>query len=71
MFTLNIYLPISKDNLQNKYLCSITQNTRKECMKIANEKYPNMGWDWDDKNYVRNKKYVGDKSTEVSVDGLI
>lgn len=67
MFTLNIYTKPSTDNLSGDYVCSISQNTRKQCMKIANEKYPNHGWDWDDKNYVRNKKFLSDESTRVSI----
>ena len=67
MFTLNIYTKPSAANSSGAYLCSISQNTRKECMKIANAKYPNHGWDWDDKNYVRNKKFRGDESTTVTM----
>ena len=63
MFTLNIYTP----EFPHQYLCSISQNTRKECMAIANKKYANHAWDWDDKNYVKNKKFSRDESTTVSV----
>jgi uncharacterized caspase-like protein len=37
-------------------------------MKIANAKYAGHGWDWDDKNYVKNKKFSRDTSTTVSID---
>jgi hypothetical protein len=66
MHTLNIY-----NQKTGAYLFSITQNTRKQCLAIANEKYSDLGWDWDDKNYVKNKKYNYDRSTTVSVYGLI
>jgi hypothetical protein len=67
MFTLNIYTPATQEEPQSKYFCSVTQNTRKECMAIANKKYSGMGWEWDEKNYVKNKKYRGDPSTTVCV----
>lgn len=66
MHTLNIY-----DRKTGEYLFSISQDTRKQCMKIANEKYAGEAWDWDDKNYVRNKKYNYDRTTAVPVYGLI
>jgi hypothetical protein len=59
MFTLNIY-----DRAGN-YLCSITQDTRKGCLAYAKKKYADLGWDWDDKNYVKRKRYQGDPSTTV------
>jgi hypothetical protein len=62
MYTLNIYTK----EFPSEYVCSISKNTRKECMAIANNKYPNHGWDWDDKNYVKRKKFLGDTSTTVS-----
>lgn len=68
MFTLNIY-----HRTTGTYLFSISQNTRKECMAIANQKYAGMAWDWDDKNYVKNKKFNSDASTatHVSLSDLI
>lgn len=66
MQTLNIY-----DRTTGEYRFSVTQNTRKECMAIANEKYAGMAWDWDEKNYVKRKKYNADTATTVSVRGLI
>jgi hypothetical protein len=67
MYTLNIY------TRQRQYLHSISQNTRKACLKIAEQKYSELCWDWDDKNYVKNKKFLGNPSTAVSIslDSLI
>lgn len=61
MYTLNIYTK------QGQYQNSISQDTRKACLKIAEQKYSDLCWDWDDKNYVKAKKYIGDPSTTVSV----
>ena len=66
MYTLNIYTKATSE-AGSKYLCSISQNTRKQCMAIANQKYADHGWDWDDKNYVKNKKFFGDPSTTVNL----
>jgi hypothetical protein len=67
MFTLNIYTASTGNKPFGDYVCSISQNSRKQCIKIANEKFPNFAWDWDDKNYVRNKKFRGDESTTVAI----
>ena len=61
MYTLNIYTK------QRQYLCSISQNTRKDCLKIAEKKYSDLCWDWDDKNYVKGKKFIGDPSSTICV----
>ena len=66
MFTLNIF-----NSKTGNYLFSITQNTRKQCLAIANKKYSEMSWDWDDKNYVKNKKYNSDSNSTVFVYGVI
>ena len=60
MFTLNIYNRNTKT-----YLFSITKNKRNECLAIAEQKYADMNWEWDDKNYVKNKKYNSDPKTAV------
>ena len=67
MYTLNIYTRATNE-ANSEYVCSISQDTRKQCMKIANAKYAGHGWDWDDKNYVKNKKFSRDTSTTVSID---
>jgi hypothetical protein len=67
MYYLNIYTTPSENKPFGDYVCSIGQNTRKQCIKIANEKYSLCAWDWDDKNYVKNKKFLGDPSTTVSL----
>lgn len=51
MFTLNIY------EKTGNYICSITKKTRKECLVRAEQQYSEKAWDWDDKNYVRGKRY--------------
>lgn len=66
MKTLNIY-----NRKTGQYLFSVSQNTRKECLAIAQEKYSDMAWDWDDKNYIKGKKYNYDRASSVSVYGLI
>jgi glutaredoxin len=69
MFTLNIY---SRDSLNNCTYCfSITQTTRKQCLALADKKYSDMAWDWDDKNYIKNKKYNTVPNSAVFVGGLI
>jgi len=70
MFTLNIYATPSADQPNGAYLFSISKNTRKECMAIANQKYAGMAWDWDDKNYVRNKKFNADPASTTSINLL-
>jgi hypothetical protein len=70
MITLNIYAKPSADKPNGEYLFSISKNTRKECMAVANQKYAGMAWDWDDKNYVRNKKYNAQPASTVSIDLL-
>lgn len=73
MFTLNVYAKPTKSHPAYRYLFSISQNTRKQCLAIANEKYSDFGWDWDDKNYVKNKKFNSDPSTatHLSLSDLI
>ena len=66
MYTINIYTRATNE-AGSEYVCSISQDTRKQCMKIANAKYAGYGWDWDDKNYVKNKKFCGEPSTTVSL----
>lgn len=66
MHTLNIYSKTTRE-----YLFSITQDTRKQCLAIANEKYADRAWDWNDKNPVKHKKYNYDRATAVCVHGLI
>jgi hypothetical protein len=61
MFTLNIY-----DKAGN-YICSITQDTRKACLACSKQRYSEMAWDWDDKNFVKRKRYQGDPSTIVNL----
>lgn len=67
MFYLNIY------TRTGQYVCSICQNTRKQCVAIARQKYDDYNWDWDDKNHVKHKKFVGDASTEqrISLQSLL
>jgi hypothetical protein len=67
MFTLNIYATPSADKPSGAYLFSVNQNTRKECIAIANQKYAGLAWDWDDKNYVRNKKFNADPTSTISI----
>ena len=68
MFTLNIY-----NRKTGQYCFSVSQKTRKQCLAIAHQRYNDMAWDWDDKNYVRNKKFNGDPATEqrVSLQSII
>jgi hypothetical protein len=66
MFTLNIF-----NRKTSKYLFSVSQNTRKQCLAIANKKYADMAWDWDDKNYIKNKKFNVDPNSTVMVYGVI
>lgn len=68
MFTLNIYTAPTGNKPFGDYLCSISQNTRKQCTKIAAKKYANHAWDWDDNNYVRNKKFNFESGTTISID---
>ena len=64
MFTLNIY------DKQGNYLYSISQDTRKACLDYAKKLYPDMAWDWDDKNFVKRKRLdlsQCDPSTTISL----
>ena len=53
MHTLNIY----SRTPEGQYLFSVTQDTRKACLAIAQDKYSDLAWAWDDKSYVKHKKY--------------
>lgn len=66
MHTLNIYRK-NEVTGQNEYSHSISQNTRKQCLAIATKKCADMAWDWDDKNHVKRKRFIGDRSTTVSI----
>ena len=66
MFTLNIF-----NRKTGAYCFSVSQNTRKQCLSIANKKYADMAWDWDDKNYIKNKKFNADSNSIVAVYGVI
>jgi hypothetical protein len=67
MHTLNIYSRISKTSPQAQYLFSIQQTTRKDCLKIAEAKYSDLAWDWDDKNHVKRKKFNAVAGSTVSL----
>jgi hypothetical protein len=66
MYTLNIYTRET-----GRYLVSITQDTKNQCLNIAGVYFADYAWEWDHKNPVRNKHYRGDKSTEVALEFLI
>ena len=64
MFTLNIY------DKHGNYLYSICGDTRKACLDSAKKMYPEMAWDWDDKNFVKRKRVdlsKCDPSTTISL----
>jgi hypothetical protein len=66
MYTLNIYRK-NEATGQNEYSHSIQKDTRKQCLSIAQTKYADLSWDWDDKNRVKTKKFLADSSTTVKV----
>lgn len=66
MFSLNIY-----NRTTGAYCFTVSQETRKQCLAIANKKYSDMAWDWDDKNYIKHKKYNTVPNSTVYVNDLI